>query len=227
MPVCRDIAFKIDPAKLLRSEGNTDNHLIVQSAIWAAQSAKKLARPALIYRFLPCALEEKRLSVGGIFLNIGPMTHLLKHARQVAVGVATVGKGIEKQVRQLQSQNKMLQSYLLGSAAFAALDAAALHLKTLVEQNARRQKWGVGPALSPGALPGWPTSEQKAFGTLVDVNKVDVEITAPGLLLPRYSLSLLIGMGPNYKSRKVESTCGYCSLNKSCVYRNRSEPNPP
>ena len=56
---------------------------------------------------------------------------------------------------------------------------------------------------------------------------VDVEITAPGLLLPRYSLSLLIGMGPNYKSRKVESTCGYCSLNKSCVYRNRSEPNPP
>lgn len=223
MSVVRDISIKIDPVQLLRNEGNSDNELIVKTAAWAAETAARLASPAFVYHYFPVAFAAKQLKVAATFLQIGPMIRLLKKAQEVAVAVVTVGAAIEEKVNQLQSNNELLEGYLLNCAAFMALDAVALNLKTRIENTAEQRNWGVGPALSPGALPGWPTSDQNNLCALVDLNQIGVTIKESALLVPRYSLSLLVGMGPGYDSRKVEATCGYCSLKNTCQYRNRDE----
>lgn len=223
MSVVSDIPINVDPAQLLQNEGNTDNELIVKTAEWAALTATRLAGPAFVYRYFPVVLDAERLKVATTFLQIGPSIRLLKKAQEVAVGVVTIGAAIEEKVNQLHSKNELLDGYLLNCAAFAALDAAALSLKTCIENHAMKQSWGVGPALSPGALPGWPASDQRNLCALVDLDRIGVMINEFALLVPKYSLSVLIGMGPGYDSPKVETTCGYCSLKKTCQYRHRDE----
>lgn len=223
MPVVRDVPINIDPVQLLRSEGNTDNELIVKTAVWAAETAAGVASPAFVYRYFPIVLGAKRLKVTNTFLQIDPLIRLLRKAQEVAVAVVTIGAAIEEKVNQLQSKNKLLEGYLLNCAAFMALDAVALNLKTRIENFAKQRNWGVGPALSPGTLPGWPTSDQNVLCSLVEIDKIGVTIKETALLVPRYSLSLLVGMGPGYDSHKVEATCGYCSLKNTCQHRNRDE----
>jgi hypothetical protein len=223
MPVCRDIPVTVNVEKLLRYEGNTDHGMIVETATWAAETAVKLSKPAIAYRYLPAEIAGKQLNVCGVYLQIGPLIHLLKKAREVAVGLVTVGSEIEEAVRQLQASNDLLESYLLNCATFEALDNVALYLKAMIEDKAGRKKWGVSPALSPGALPGWPTVDQHNLCSLLDLSQVGVKITDSALLLPRYSLSLLVGMGPAYAKTRVAATCGYCSLKKSCSYRHQDE----
>ena len=223
MPVIRNISIHVDPAQIVSNEGNTDNELIIQNAGWAAETATKLAGSAIVYRILPAAIEAKQLTVAATSLQIGPKIDLLKPAQEVAIGVVTIGAAIEEKINQLNSKNELLDGYLLNCAAFTALDAVALRLKTCIEEIAAQRNWGVGPALSPGTLPGWPTSDQRRLCALVDLSQIEVKINEFALLVPRYSLSFLIGMGSGYDSPKVGSTCHYCSLKRSCQYRHRSE----
>jgi cobalamin-dependent methionine synthase I len=168
----------------------------------------KLSKPAIAYRYLLAEIAGKQLNVCGVYLQIGPLIHLLKKAREVAVGLLTVGSELEEAVRQLQASNDLLESYLLNCAAFEALDNVALYLKAMIEDKARRKKWGVSPALSPGALPGWPTADQHNLCSLLDLSQVGVKITDSTLLLPRYSLSLLVAMGPVCATTRVAATGG-------------------
>ncbi len=223
MPVCHDIPVTVNVEKLLRYEGNTDHGMIVETATWAAETAVKLSKTAIAYRYLPAKITGKQLNICGVFLQIGPSIRMLKKAREVAVGLVTLGSELEEAVRQLQASNDLLESYLLNCAAFEVLNNVALYLKTMIEDSARRQKWGVGPALSPGALSGWPTADQHNLCSLLDLSQINVTITDSALLLPRYSLSLLVGMGPAYETTRIAATCGYCCLKKSCPYRHQDE----
>lgn len=219
----RDIPIRIDPARILQNEGCTDNAYIVKTADWASETAAKLASPAFVFNVFPVVPNAKQLKVAATTLRIGPMIHLLNNAHEVAVAVVTAGAAIEQKVNQLYSENDFLEGYLLNSAAFIALDEAALLLKRRIENMAHQRNCGVGPALSPGSLPGWPTSDQFNLCTLLDLKQISVTITASGLLVPKYSLSLLIGLGPGYNSPKVEASCGYCSLMKNCQYNNHTQ----
>ncbi len=73
MPVCRDIPVTVNVEKLLRYEGNTDHGMIVETASWAAETAVKLSKPAIAYRYLPAEIAGKQLNVCGVFLQIGPV----------------------------------------------------------------------------------------------------------------------------------------------------------
>ncbi len=225
MPAIHNISVKIDPVHLLRSEGYTDNGLIIETAAWAAQKAIELVNPNVVYRQLPVrGCKGKRLNIGNVSLSIGSFIGLLQEAQQAILGVVTVGATIEAEIYKLQKDGLALESYILGCAAFAALDATAMHLKSLTEKIALERNWGVSPALSPGALPGWPTSDQSVLCSLLKLFEIGVEMDDSGLLSPKYSLSLLIGIGPGYRSHKVEdNSCRYCSLNKRCPYRFTSQ----
>jgi hypothetical protein len=220
MPIIRDIPIAIDPDHLLRSEGDTDHELIVDTAAWAAKHSTTLADPRIVYSLLPeLSRHENRLAIGESKLNIGPMIRLLEPAQTAVVGVVTIGSAIEEETLELQKKGLQLEGYMLGLAASAALESAALELKILTENLAKKRGWGVSPALSPGALTGWPASDQTQLCTLLSLKDIGVEISSSGLLDPKYSMSLMIGLGPGYTSKKVADTCGYCSLKKTCPYR--------
>ena len=219
MPVYRDVPIHVKTETLLRSEGNTGHPVIVAEAARAAEKAVKLSEPAIVYRYFSSRTAGRHVDLDGVSLNIGPMAHLLENAVEAAVGLVTLGLALESEVNNLQDKNGSLEGYLLNCAAFAALDNTALYLKTRIEARAAEKGWGVGPALSPGTLPGWPAQGQSRLCSLLDLEQVNVTLTRSSLLIPRYSLAFLVGLGPGYSKSHVDSTCNYCSLKKHCPYR--------
>ena len=104
------------------------------------------------------------------------------------------------------------------------LDQAALLLKAQMEALAAEKGWRVSPVLTPGSLAGWPVGDQAALCSLAGAAEIGVRAAPSGLLLPKYSLSLLVGLGPDYDSARIASGRQYCVLNKSCQYRATDNP---
>jgi hypothetical protein len=220
MPVIQGIHVDVDASRILKNEGCTDHKLIVEAAGWAADRASDLARPAATYRFLKVnGISDRTLKAEDKELIVGPLVGLLKPAEEILVGVATLGSDVEMEVRALKDSGQFLKSYLLDSAAFVVLDQATRALRSVAESEASRRGWGVGAALSPGALAGWDLSDQATLCSLVDLAAIGIELSPSQLLKPSYSLSVLIGLGKGYGTHKVSDTCAYCSLGKSCQYR--------
>ena len=114
-----------------------------------------------------------------------------------------------------------MEGYLLDSAGFAALDFVAGRFKVIAEEIAAARGAGVGPALSPGTLEGWSASDQFALCSLVDLDAIGVQLQPPGRLVPRNSMSLLIGLGEGYGDHQVGPSCVHCSLKETCPQRER------
>ena len=220
MPTLRNVPVEVDVAQMLQREGNPDNESIVTTAHWAAQRCQELSAPSMVFSLHPArTLEGKRLQAGGAQLNIGPHIRLFHAAREVAAGVVTLGGALEREVKEKQAAGQALESYLLGCAGVSALDQAALKLNAQVEALAAKKGWRVSPVLAPGSLAGWPVTDQGALCSLAGAQEIGVEVSPTSLLSPKYSLSVLVGLGPGYTSPKVASGCQYCVLNKSCQYR--------
>lgn len=223
MSVITDMTIEIDPAELLRREGDPDNEEIRNVAQWAAGHCRQLAQPALSFqRHRSIQPVSRGLLVGETHIEIGPHRGLVQGAQEVIAAMATLGKILDDEIAALQVNAQTLEAYMLGCAGFLALDQVALHLRNLVEEMAAQKGWGVSPALSPGALNGWCMDDQPALCFLADAPAVGVEVGETFLLRPKYSLSLLIGLGPDFSEHKVAATCQYCAINKSCQYRSKN-----
>ncbi|MEW6267602.1 MAG: hypothetical protein AB1641_31405 [Thermodesulfobacteriota bacterium] len=224
MPVLTRIQVAVEADQVLASEGQADHQLIVEAARRAAASVEEKARPALTYRQIEVkGLTGRTLRLEESELRIGPHIHLLRAAEQVLVGVVTLGEAIDEEIRRLEQAGEVLEAYLLGKSAFFALESAAGGLRSLAEETAAGRGWGVSAALSPGALAGWPVTEQANICSLLDLAGIGVVLTESCLFRPYYTLSLLIGLGRGYEAHQVTPTCRYCRLNKTCPYRQISK----
>lgn len=190
-----------------------------QVASWAVDAAKPLIRPALTYDWFPVAHDNGRIRVGGVELHLGRHKDLLDRAEEALVGVATIGLALEREARRLAREGRTLEAFLLGEAGVFAVGLLAERLHGAAEAEAARRGWGVSAELAPGQLAGWDVQEQKLLCGLLDLTPIGVKVTATGLLIPEKSLSLLVGIGPDYESATVESPCRYCARGANCRWR--------
>jgi hypothetical protein len=156
-------------------------------------------------------------------LEVGPKADLLAPARRLLVAVGTLGPALERRVEELQAGGEVLAAYLLDSAGVVALGAVGEALRCLAEETAAEQGWGVGAAVSPGSLVGWPLQGQRALCGLLPLDQIGVRLTKHCVLEPHKSFSVAIGLGPGYEGRHVGSVCKYCALQDTC-WRRREEP---
>jgi hypothetical protein len=156
-------------------------------------------------------------------LTLGPKVDLLAPANRLMVTVYTIGPALERRVRELHAASEPLLSYMLDTVGVLALGAVGEVLRERVENRASQLGWGVSPALSPGSLIGWPVQGQRQVCALLPLEKIGVHLNNHCVLEPHKSVSMVIGLGPNYESNHVGSVCRYCSLADSCWRRRGDE----
>jgi hypothetical protein len=152
-------------------------------------------------------------------LSLGPKADLLAPAKRVLVSVLTIGPTLEARVQELQASRETLIAYLLDSAGVVALGEVGEAIRCLAEETAAGLGWGVGPALSPGSLVGWPLQGQRPLCRLLPLEQIGVRLNAHCVLEPHKSVSVLIGLGPEYESGHVGSVCKFCALKDTCWRR--------
>ena len=221
MPVITNFHPALSVDELLRHQGQAAERPEVKDlAQRAIDEAQRLAAPAIVYEWFPVhAVDDKTVQIGDAILHMGRHADLLAFAGEALVSVCTIGKALDERVRTLSADNRLFESYLLDTAGVIALGAAGEPLGSIIEEEAARRGWGVSPALSPGSLVGWTISDQKALCALLDLTAIGVAVTAAGILTPQKSGSGLVGIGPDYTSHCVGSTCRFCELRHTCRFR--------
>ena len=225
MAVLNDIAISVTAQEVLLAQylgrRTTFTPAVIESAEQAIARGKGLWAPAAVTNEFDVLGTKGRelVLVGGSRLHIGPKIDLLEPAERVLVSVDTIGPALEKEVERLNARGEILDAYMLDSVGVVALGSVGDALRAMAERRAAELGWGVGAALSPGSLVGWPLRGQRELCALLPLETIGVRLSAHYVLEPHKSASMLIGLGPNYPSTRVGSVCRFCSLAETCWRR--------
>ena len=226
MPVIRNIPLKLDMKEVLRHEGiRLPSKLSPEVAallheLLASVEDQHLLKPAIVYEMYDVAqvdrsglcLKDNKMLNGSLFSSV------MSTVEELTVAVCTIGSNLEKKVSDYFQSNEPLRGVLLDGIGSAAVDLLTRETCKLVTKKASSRGYQASSPLNPG-MSGFPISEQWQLFQLVSAEKIGVSLTSSGVMVPRKSISLVIGIGPQMKSWTQKEICARCSLKKTCAYK--------
>jgi hypothetical protein len=178
-----------------------------------------LLEAAIVYEFhiISRLSYEGVVLENGIVLNGSLFNSILKSAREIAAVVCTIGRRLEERVAYFSAQKDSLRALLLDGIGSAAADSLVQKVCDVMRHEASSIGYQASSRISPGT-PGFPISEQWKLFQLVPGEQIGVHLSSSLLMIPRKSVSTIIGIGPNMPIWTEAERCNRCNLNKSCLY---------
>jgi hypothetical protein len=214
------ISVSLDAADVLEGEGIDPGRArsgLVAAAQEILAALPGLLEPALVYDVFPVrSFRDKTIELDGGGVFEGPLAaRALAGAERVAVAVCTIGQALEQRVKDLFSDDPV-QAMALDGAGVAALREVSRVVTYEVGEIAAAHGWGVGMRAQPGQE-GWLIWQQRVIFEHLPVAEIGVRLTDSCLMIPRKSVSFVIGMGPDMRPDAV--ACDFCSKRGRCPWR--------
>jgi len=150
----------------------------------------------------------------------GPLAaRALAGAEEVALAVCTIGPALEERMTELFSEEPM-RAMALDGAGVAALGKISDAAIRRIRRVAKERGLGSGMRAQPGQE-GWSIWQQKALFERLPADSIGVRLTESCLMIPRKSVSFVIGMGPDMRPDAV--ACDFCSKRHRCQWRVKVE----
>lgn len=224
MPVLREWDLVVDADAVLRGQGadpaiiRRRSAMLVSVAERAIREGSHLIKPEVLYRRLAVdrVVHERITLEGNGILQGRLLAQHLGPASEVSIILCTIGDALEELASETIAHDPVFGLALdgLGSAYVEALANAACRR---FEEEAKAASLQASIPLSPGMI-GWTVDEgqPQIFG-LLDSEEIGVRVTPSWVMLPRKSLSMVLGVG----TEMVEAgkTCDYCTLRETCRYQ--------
>ena len=226
MPVIRDIPLSLNTREVLRREGFRGHSKIrpeIKSLILELLASVKnahLLEPTMAYEIYSITeISHRQLSLEGNLVVHGPLLpSLLPEAKELAVVVCTIGPKLEKQATDYFDRDEPLRGLLLDGIGSAAVDSLTEEVCKFMAGEASSHGYQVSSPINPG-MPGLPITEQWQLLKMVSAREIGVSLTSSGIMVPRKSTSMVMGIGPQMKTWTRAEVCAHCSLRKTCPYR--------
>jgi hypothetical protein len=222
-----DLPLTVD--HVLRGQGADPQRLrqrrpqIAEIAAWALKEGLPLLQPVVLSReFQVQGVRHEDLVLDSqIRLKSVLLTQHLASARKLAVMVCTVGPQLEAVTAEMIATDP-LQALALEGVGTAAVELLATQVANRWEKRAQEDSLRVSIPLSPGMV-GWPieTGQRQVF-SLLNPASIGLRLTEGGMMVPRMSISQLIGFGENMVLQG--RTCDYCNLKETCRYQDHYQP---
>ncbi len=228
MPILNKISIKIDPKEVVLAlhHGKRAPEELVSEAEVTLKECQALLQPRAVYEWINIqgikgeyVLVTSTKDSQVIGLRVGPHAYLMEQARLALVSAFTVGRKLERLIDHYNKEGDILKAFLADSIGVVALARVGEAVRRLAEREAESKGWGVSPSLAPGSLVGWSLTGQRDLFSLLPIQEIGVSLTENGVLKPFKSVSSLIGIGPEYKEKKVGSVCHLCSRAETCWRR--------
>ena len=225
--ILRDIPLDIDVDMVLREQG-ADPALIrarkprlVELAERAVQEGAALIESAVVYRFVSVeAMRHERLILAeGVPLTGSLIAQQLSPARYLALIVCTLGAAIDRRIAALMPHDPAYALALDGYGS-AAAEALGTEVCARMEQDAARSAHCTSVPISPGMV-GWSVEvgQPQIFSNL-DTAAIDVTLNDSALMIPRKSVSLVLGFAPTPFA--ANTPCDFCALRHTCRYQHHA-----
>lgn len=195
---------------------------LVVTAKKALLEATKLLKPqVLIKEIKVTGFQHNILELEGGKKISGPLvTGHLVGARYLFIAVCTVGSKIDDFASEVMNDDIVFALAIEGVGS-TAVESLANEVCRDIELKAASRGYQTTIPLSPGMI-GWDVEEgQPIIFDLVNSNEIGVTLTPYKLMIPRKSLSMIIGVGPNISSG--EHICDYCTMRGTCRYQEQHE----
>jgi hypothetical protein len=226
MPVICDIPLSLKVGEVLRRQGFRGHSKIrpeIKSLILellATVESAHLLEPAVVYEYYQVTgMSPSQVSLeGGKAIQGTLLATIFPEAKRLAILVCTIGPRLEKQVTDYSKSGETLRGMILDGIGSAAVDMLAPEVCRLIASEALSHGYQTSSPVSPG-WPGFPITEQWNLFKLVDTQEIGVSLTPSGIMVPRKSVSMVIGIGPKMATWTRAEVCARCSLRKTCPYR--------
>lgn len=223
-PILRNWRERLDVDSVLRGQGADPTAIrarspaLIKFAEGALAEGIPLLAPRVIYRRLAVeSVRHQRIALAGRGLLTGKL--VAEHfaaAREIVVIAATIGGQLEDRISQALKRD-IMHALALDGLGTAAIETLAIATCRYFSEAAAGQGMETTIPLSPG-MTGWPLEVgQKEIFSLLDADKIGLRLTGSSLMIPRKSLSMVVGTGREVT--KGTNTCDYCSMQATCQYR--------
>jgi hypothetical protein len=229
MPVWKthDIDFDVDA--ILRGQGADPGAIrsrsprLVELAGRALEEGRALLKPQTLFRELDVdVLRHERLVLdSGQYLSGELVSDHLSPAQRVVLILCTVGDALEAHAAEV-SKDDIVYGLALDGVGSAAVEALANAACKHFEDQAEEHGYQSSIPISPGMV-GWPVEKgQPEIFKILDPEQIDVRLTEYGLMIPRKSLTMAVGFGPQMKT--AGRTCDFCAMRETCRYQDHYDP---
>ena len=137
------------------------------------------------------------------------IARLLKQCEKVAVFLVTIGSYLEEMVARLAEDGLMSQAAVLDAIGSGAAERMADFVQERVGEIAHAQELCISQRFSPGYC-DWDVSEQKKVFQAMNGDFGEIRLTDGCLMLPRKSISGIIGIGPCNGNIENFNPCKTC-----------------
>ena len=205
--------IEIDKQLVLRNIGYASRHKpsprVASVLDEYIENANQLIEPS--YSYIIKDIERVRRSCvfidGSIVFRSQVITKMLEECNKIAIFVATIGSYLEETVIRLSKDGLVLQSAILDSIGSVATEKVADHVRNEIKEIAEAEKLCTSRRFSPGYC-DWTIRQQKEIFRALDGNTAGIRLTRECLMLPRKSMSGIIGIGPcNMENYNPCKTC--------------------
>lgn len=150
--------------------------------------ARELIRPLSLYRVFEAS-------------DVPQFADFLPGARSVMLGICSIGTRLDERVEAL-SEGKLAYAVVLDEIGTAMV----LELGNQMYQHVRMWAHGIGWRTSPSYRPGigrWPLELQHDIYRALHAGGFDLRMGESLQILPQKTVSMIVGIGPDLKVRRV------------------------
>lgn len=220
MRILTDIDISLDLEEVLEGQGIPPSRArpgVIAEARDVLEEARGLIEPAALYTVVPVRDFHHQTIVlddGAAFE--GPLAaRALAGAEKIALAVCTIGPALEERMNQLFAEDPV-RAMALDGAGTAALRGVSRAVVAEVRGIAEEHGWGSGMRAQPGQE-GWSIWQQRVIFERLPADEIGVGLTDSCLMIPRKSVSFVVGMGPDMRPDAV--ACDFCSKRHRCPWR--------
>lgn len=226
MPIIRDIPLRLKISEVLRREGIKEYSKLKPEIkdlireLLATVNDARLLEPAIAYEIHSITeMRHDQLCLeGNAALHSPLLPSVLREAKELVVVVCTIGPRLEEEVTECFNKEEPLRGLLLDGIGSAAVDSLTQEVCKLMMREASSRGYRASSPLGPG-MPGFPITEQWQMLNLVPAGEIGVSLTPIGMMMPRKSISMVIGMGSEMPTWAQAEVCARCNLMKTCPYK--------
>lgn len=145
------------------------------------------------------------------------IAQLLEQCEKVAVFALTIGNHLEELVAHLAESGVIVQAAVLDAIGSGATEKVADFVQGRIVEAAQAQGLCASQRFCPGYC-DWNVSEQKRVFQTMNGNSAGIRLTEGCLMLPRKSMSGIIGIGPCNGNIENYNPCKSCNKD-NCLDR--------
>lgn len=214
--IIRDFPFDINKRSVLRHQGYKPSsrvsdrvRVMLEEAI---RKAKELAQPAGMWKeeeIRDGGSSDLVVLADGLQIKSKLVKKVMRGCSRAAIFAVTIGSQLEVEVAKLMKAGDMAEAVMLDSVGGESAEGCAEYLNKLVQKEAHRRGLHLTMRFSPG-YGDWLLEGQRWLFKALTPEKIGITLTESCLMIPRKSITGIIGLGPLDEIRTAASLCKKC-----------------